>query len=62
MEQLVDGPDLGRPREEVRAGYRSAHEGRHLIFYRAMEDRVEIVRILHERMDWRRQLAEETEP
>lgn len=36
----------------IRAGYRKLRRGRHLIFHRTTEDgAVEIVRILHERMD-----------
>jgi toxin ParE1/3/4 len=57
MDLLVDHPQVGVAREDVRPGYRCLREGRHLIFYRAAADTVEIVRILHQRMDVRRYLA-----
>jgi hypothetical protein len=34
----------------TKKGYRKHHVGRHLIFYRRIASRVEIVRILHENM------------
>ena len=37
--------------ENVRKGYRASKVKSHLIFYRVKDDRVEIIRILHERMD-----------
>lgn len=48
---LAGHPALGRNRDDVRPGYRCLHEGRHLIFCRLNEKQVEIVRILHDRMD-----------
>lgn len=42
---------LGRPFDEVRAGYRRHRAGSHLILYRDTADAIDIVRILHERMD-----------
>lgn len=50
-ERLVDHPTLGTAREDLRAGYRSILEGRHLIVYRHHLGRIEIVRMLHQRMD-----------
>lgn len=38
-------------RSEVRLGYRSYHQQRHLIFYRVVDNDVEIVRLLHDSMD-----------
>ena len=48
---LAVKPSLGRPRDDVREGYRGAKEGRHLIFFREAKGGIEIVRILHESMD-----------
>jgi toxin ParE1/3/4 len=53
---LAETPGLGRPCDEVRVGYRRFHEGRHLLFYRGTAQGIEIVRILHERMDPARHL------
>lgn len=44
--------DSGRLMEHIKAGYRVTKVKFHLIFYRKNQaDQVEIVRILHERMD-----------
>lgn len=44
---LLNNPELGRRRPEIRQGLRSiAHES-HTIFYRVLKDRIRIVRILH---------------
>ena len=55
-ERLVEHPELGRPRDELRRGYRSLLEGSHLIIYRYHLDRIEIIRVLHRRMDPERHL------
>jgi toxin ParE1/3/4 len=57
MEFLVDHRHTGTPRDDVRPGYRSFHEGRHLIFYRETADTIEVIRILHDRMDVHRHFA-----
>jgi len=41
----------GRSAEDIRAGYRKAAVGSHVMFYRVRADVVEIVRILHRNMD-----------
>lgn len=57
MDLLVDHPQMGMARDDVRPGYRCLREGRHLIFYRGAAGTVEIVRVLHQRMDVRRHLS-----
>ncbi len=49
-------PAIGRPRDALRDGYRSIPVGRHVVFYRILPDWVEVVRILHESMDFSRRL------
>ncbi len=48
---LAQEPHLGRVCDEIRQGYRKHHVGRHLIFYRQVAAHIEIIRILHKRMD-----------
>ncbi len=48
---LVKNPSKGRPRDEVRAGYRSLLVEKHIIFYRLNEGYIDVARILHVRMD-----------
>ena len=44
-------PLVGTSAEGIRPGYRKYPSGSHFLFYRPVEDRVEIIRILHARMD-----------
>ncbi|MBF0356352.1 MAG: type II toxin-antitoxin system RelE/ParE family toxin [Alphaproteobacteria bacterium] len=53
--ELSANPHLGVSRDDVRLGYRSSLVGRHVIFYRACDGGIEIVRVLHDRMDVERQ-------
>lgn len=48
---LAGNPSLGRPYDHVKEGYRVFAVGKHLIFYRQISFGIEIVRVLHERMD-----------
>jgi toxin ParE1/3/4 len=49
--ELARFPHLGRPRDEIAAGYRSIVQGSHIVFYRTTDRDLIIVRILHGRMD-----------
>lgn len=48
---VAANPNLGRLYDEVRAGYRRYRAGSHLIFYRETSGAIDIVRVLHEKMD-----------
>ncbi len=50
-EAMSDGTLVGRSAENIRAGYRKAAVGSHVVFARERSGRLEIVRILHRRMD-----------
>lgn len=41
----------GKSMEHVRKGYRASKVKSHLVFYRVLNDTIEVIRILHERMD-----------
>ena len=56
IHRLRRDPELGRPREDIRPGYRSLSVGRHVIFYRLGAAGVDIVRVLHSSMDVGRHL------
>lgn len=53
---LAAHPLLGRARDELVPGLRSLTFGRYVIFYRALDDGAEIVRVLHGARDLRRAL------
>jgi toxin ParE1/3/4 len=48
---LAMEPQLGKSCDDLRPGYRKYPVGKHLIFYRQSPDRLEIIRVLHHRMD-----------
>lgn len=49
---LADSPELGASCDLVKAGYLKFPQGSHVIFYRhCSNSEIEIIRILHERMD-----------
>jgi toxin ParE1/3/4 len=50
-DELAHSPHIGRERPELKPGYRSIAEGKHVIFYRVSDSDIEILRILHGRMD-----------
>ncbi len=53
LKGLVEQPELGNRRDEIRKGYRSFLCGHHLVFYREnSKQQIEVVRLLHERMDY----------
>lgn len=56
IENLAADPNRGRPCDDVRAGYRKYPVGSHVLFYRVRPDGVDIVRVLHGRMDFERWL------
>jgi toxin ParE1/3/4 len=51
LAKLKEFPMLGKPRDELRPGYRSLQIQRHLAFYLLTEEAVEIVRVLHVSME-----------
>jgi toxin ParE1/3/4 len=53
---VIDNPHIGRDRSEVRDGYSSFPVRQHVLWYRQIEGRIEIMRILHGAMDPERQL------
>lgn len=56
MERIAEDPTRGRTCDDIRAGYRKYAIGSHLIFYVAADDGVDVVRVLHQRMDSGRHL------
>ena len=51
FKDLAENPSQGQRCDEIRDGYRKFPSGRHPIFYRELAGGIEIVRVLHERMD-----------
>jgi toxin ParE1/3/4 len=55
FEDLVAGRAKGRP-VDIREGYEKYAVGSHLIFYRGSSAGIDVIRILHQRMDAARHL------
>lgn len=51
IEALAADPEKGRRIDDIRPGYRKQAAGSHVIFYRQARPGIEIVRILHQRMN-----------
>ena len=51
-EEIAAQPRLGQSCDGTREGYRKYRAGSHVLFYRSGDGGIEIVRILHERMDY----------
>jgi toxin ParE1/3/4 len=58
-EEITENSDLGKNYEGISKQLLGIKANRHIIFYRTLsEDYVEITRILHERMDLKKRIAE----
>jgi toxin ParE1/3/4 len=58
---LGENPNLGQKADWIMPDYRRFRCGHHLIFYvKSDDDRANIVRILHEKVDVRRHLGDQT--
>jgi len=44
---LVDNPESGRRRQEIRRGLYSTVSGSHVVFYRIRRDVIRVIRVLH---------------
>ena len=49
---LTINPTLGRSCDAICEGYRKFRVGRHVIFYRVIDRGIDVVRVLHQRMDF----------
>ena len=56
LSALAATPSLGRACDDIREGYRRYPAGSHVVFYQIAPDHIDVVRILHGRMDIRRHL------
>ena len=58
-QEIADGKVIGKQYEGIYPGLLGIKTGKHIIFYRQMDkDRIEIARILHERMNLKRHIRE----
>ena len=56
---IGDSPDIGKEYERISRNLLGLKSGKHIIFYQQVSsDRIEIIRILHERMDLKNRISE----
>jgi len=51
LDQLAANPELGRHRPEIHPGYDSFPVSKHIIFYIPSDNHIDIIGILHGKMD-----------
>lgn len=51
LKRLLHFPELGRAIDDVKAGVRTLPAGSHLVIYRIRPEVIEVIRVLHKRMD-----------
>jgi toxin ParE1/3/4 len=57
IERVAASPRIGRVCDEIRPGYYKLAAGSHTLFYRVIaDDLIDVVRVLHQRMDVDRHL------
>jgi len=55
--RITADPKRWRLRDDVHPGCRICHSGRHAVLYRIHKGRVEVARVLHDAMDFKRHLT-----
>lgn len=51
LRELAQKPSRGKPRDDIKAGYYSAFVGSHTIYYTIADTHINILDILHQRME-----------
>jgi len=57
-DQICSNPDLGRTIDEIKQGHRGMNTNFHMIIYKTSKTKLYVDRILHQKMDLRKQLKE----
>ncbi|HEX8314196.1 MAG TPA: type II toxin-antitoxin system RelE/ParE family toxin [Flavisolibacter sp.] len=59
FQEIVQNPELGKNYDDIDKGIFGLRVGRHIVFYRiAQSTDIEILRILHQRMDLKNKIGE----
>ena len=58
LQTLLDLPRTGIERDDIAVGLHSRATGSHIIYYRISEPGLEVLRVLHQRMDPKRHLLQ----
>ncbi len=56
---IGQNPDVGKEYDEINKNLLGLKSGKHIIFYQLLtENKIEVIRILHERMDLKKRITE----
>jgi toxin ParE1/3/4 len=59
IQEICEKPDIGRRYDDVRKNYWGVNVKSHIIFYKISEEEIiEVIRILHQRMDLQSRIKE----
>jgi toxin ParE1/3/4 len=59
FQEIVQNPELGKNYDEIDGTISGLHVGKHIVFYRVAQfNDIEIIRILHQRMDLKNRIDE----
>ena len=58
LRMLAENPGIGRNRPDIKPGYHSAPVNKHVIYYMLEEQNINVIGVLHERMDVRARLLD----
>jgi len=56
IKMAASNPKRGRACDDLRTGYFRLSAGSHVLFYRIVGDKIDVVRVLHQSMDFERHL------
>ncbi|MES9857637.1 MAG: type II toxin-antitoxin system RelE/ParE family toxin [Sedimenticola sp.] len=56
FDDLMENPRLGKSRDDIKVGYRSFPQGRHVVFYTITPSGIDIIGIVHQSADLEGQL------
>lgn len=56
FDQLAANPKIGMSCDHIRKGYFRSKMGRHMIYFRVIDDGIAVIRVLHDRMESSRHL------
>ena len=51
FEWLAENSLLGKPRDDIKPGYRCFPEGQHLVFYKMAKQQIDIIGVVHQSQD-----------
>lgn len=56
---IGDNPNIGKEYDGIKPNLLGFKSGKHIVFYQSIsKDKIEVIRVLHERMDLKNRLAE----